>query len=61
MKNIISLVMEINFFKNRKNYDKKDFAQICQMVNYEYKEGGETIYKEGDQADKLYIILKGKV
>ena len=53
--------MEINFFKNRKNYDKKDFVQICQMVNYEYKEGGETIYKEGDQADKLYIILKGKV
>ena len=30
-------------------------------MTYQMFEAGDTVYKEGDTSDKMYIILKGKV
>ena len=33
----------------------------CELLNYESYSNGDTIYSYGDQCDKMFIILEGKV
>jgi CRP-like cAMP-binding protein len=56
------LISEVNFFKERsKGITEKDLAHVCQYLETEVREAGETVYKEGESSNKFYIILKGKV
>lgn len=38
-----------------------DFMHLAKLVSYQYLNPGEMLFKEGEKADKIYIILKGKL
>ena len=46
------------FFKRRK-LNSKDMGWICRGLEYQVNVQRSYISKEGDEADKFYIVLKG--
>lgn len=38
-----------------------ELLEVSKNLQYEYKEPGETVYKQGDQGDRFYMIFKGRV
>lgn len=44
-----------------KDLDELGKEQICREMELEIFNGYETVFKCGDHANKLYIILAGKV
>lgn len=58
---LVPLLEEKVFFKKKYPMPRKDMIELCNFAKYEVIEAGETIYKQGDLADKCYIILKGQV
>ena len=39
----------------------QDLLEFCKNMTYEYVEAGDSIYDRGDEINKIYYILKGKV
>lgn len=39
---------------------KKDLIELSNFAKYEVFNEGDTVFKQGDFADKLFIILKGQ-
>ena len=39
----------------------KDLDDACQMLSYEFRGKGEKVFENGEQDDKMYIILDGSV
>jgi CRP-like cAMP-binding protein len=37
------------------------FASLCAQAQYEKDEAGHIVFRDGDEADKFYIIMSGKV
>ena len=54
---IIKLKNKINLFKNMKD---EDIRLILKDINFVRYQIGETIIKEGDTSEELYILLEGK-
>ncbi len=54
---IIKLKNKINLFKNMEDKDIRLILKDIKFVGYQT---GETIIKEGDTSDELYILLDGK-
>jgi hypothetical protein len=58
---LVPLLMEKHFFKHKQPMSKKDLLEVCNFAKYEVMQPGDTVFKQGDAADKCYIILKGSV
>lgn len=58
---LVPLLAEKNFFKERHPMSRKDLIEVCNYAKYEVMDSGQTVFKQGDIADKCYIILKGQV
>ena len=41
--------------------DDKDLLEVCLYAKYEVMNPGDVVFKQGDLADKCYVILKGEV
>ncbi|RQV99247.1 cyclic nucleotide-binding domain-containing protein [bacterium] len=42
-------------------FTDQQFERICSILDYRQLSSGETIFRQGDAAAYLYILLKGKV
>ena len=60
LKMLLPLISELKFFKSTTRMKHDDMIDICRSVQYEFKEPGATIFRQGDPGEKLYIILKGE-
>ena len=58
---IVPLLQEKLFFKEKYPMSKKDLIELCNFAKYEVYNSGETVFKQGDLADKMYLVLKGQV
>lgn len=56
---LAALLAEKVFFKKKYPMSKDDLALLCNYAKYEVFDSGQTVFKQGDLADKCYIILKG--
>ena len=54
---IIKLKNKINLFKNMEDEDIKQILKDINFVSYQI---GETIIKEGDTSEEIFILLDGK-
>ena len=57
---IVPLLQEKYFFKVKYPMAKKDLIELSNFAKYEVFNEGETVFKQGDFADKFYLILKGQ-
>ena len=55
---VYKLVKKLKFFQR---YPEETCLKILKISEYLYFSQGETIFKEGDFADSLYIILEGSI
>ena len=55
---LVEYFKDIKFFKKYK-LSAKDFAWICQGLEYQVNFQRTYICREGQEADKFFIILKG--
>ncbi len=56
--------MDIKFLKNIylfKELTNKELEKVLKIAKIEKHPANQTIFKEGDKGDKLYIIIEGKV
>ena len=58
---LVPLLSEKVFFKVKYPMSTEDLIEVCNVSKYEMHEAGTTLYKQGWEADKCYIILKGRV
>ena len=56
---LIPLLEEVHFFKYKKPLSYEDLHEVCNYIHYERMEPGDTVFKQGDKAEKYYIVLKG--
>jgi len=58
---LIPIIEEVPYFSTKdRGFTSKDWPSLCQYMQYENREAGDIVYREGDTPEKLYIILKGK-
>lgn len=55
---IEAVLQKCEFFRELKDDNIKQIAQLCQVVEYE---SGEFIFEQGDYGEDLYIIAEGRV
>ncbi len=55
------LCSHINFFKNFSEHSKEYLFRLISSLNYEFFETKERIINFGEEGDKCYVLLKGKV
>jgi len=48
----------MNLFEFLKLNELKDIAALCKIEDFN---GGDYIFKEGDKAEKIYLMLEGRV
>lgn len=60
-KHLVPLLAEKVFFKEKAAMSREDLVEVCNYAKYEVLEPGATVFKQGELADKCYIILKGQV
>jgi CRP/FNR family cyclic AMP-dependent transcriptional regulator len=61
---VISTVEKVLFLKGVDLFSAipgEDLSQIAQIADEVELDGGETVFKEGDPGDSLYLIVAGKV
>jgi CRP-like cAMP-binding protein len=61
---VISTVEKVLFLKGVDLFSAipgEDLSQIAQIADEVELDGGETVFKEGDLGDSLYLIVSGKV
>lgn len=58
---MVPLLEEKVFFKKKYPMSRKDLIEVCNYAKYEVFDAGQVVFKQGDLADKCYIILKGQV
>ena len=62
---ILKKIIEDCHFMQKKREDldliDQDLLEFCKNMTYEYVEAGDSIYDRGDEINKIYYILKGKV
>ncbi len=61
---MISTVEKVLFLKGVDLFSAipgEDLSQIAQIADEVELDGGETVFKEGDPGDSLYLIVAGKV
>lgn len=58
---LMPLLAEKMFFKKKFPMSREDLVELCNFARYEVYNSGETVFRQGDLADKCYIILKGQV
>ena len=52
----------MNLIRENGNLNLTDLLNFCsEVIEYEFRCKGETIYHINDPSDKIYLILKGKV
>jgi len=57
---VLNKIKEISFFSMYENNDEV-IKKISEMCSYESVTSGKVIIEEGEQGDKLYIILSGEI
>ncbi len=58
MKVTPEMLKEMNLFEFLKIDELKDIAPLCKIEEFV---AGSYVYKEGDKADKIYLVLEGRV
>lgn len=58
MKVTAEMLKGMDIFSPLKVDELKDIAELCQIEEYEQ---GRVIFKEGDHAEKIYMVLEGRV
>jgi len=51
----------VEFFKEQGICGQREMLDVGELVTYERKNAGDCIINFGDNQDKMYIILDGKV
>lgn len=57
---LVPLIQSINFFKERE-ITQDNAVMIAETLSYEYMTPQTTVFYQGDQGDKFYIIIEGEV
>ena len=55
---VFKILSKLKFFQQ---YSKEICLDLLNCATYQYFEQGEVIFKEGDFADKIFVILQGSV
>ena len=58
---LVGLVHEIKFFKDRKDIKPQDFRELVTAIQYTEIEQGKSVIKYGEPGENFFIILSGKV
>ena len=58
---IMPILKVMKFFKDVVKMNEEELFEIAQMMKYRFYEAGQTVFKQGDDGDRFFIILKGKI
>ena len=58
---LMEVLREIEFFRSKPELTYGDLRELAQTFSYEVAEADQTLFKEGDPAEKFYLILEGSV
>ena len=56
------IIRSMPFFRSlNAPFTQEDCAHLCKIIKYDYYTKGEAIRRAGEESDRLYFILEGKV
>jgi hypothetical protein len=58
---LVEIIKNIQFFKDRPEIQPKDFKELVSVMQSEKFNPHEAVMYQGDKGDKFYVILKGSV
>ena len=57
---LVPMIEDIDFFKELK-LGQVEMMTLCKNLKYEFYPRGSCIFRKGDDGDKMYFILKGRI